>query len=287
MNENENLAALEAAENVEGAATEQNAEQSAREPERSAGGPEGSNQGSEQEAGESPEKVYTEAEFNRKLDEVLAKKVARSRARIQKDYEKKYRPLENVLKAGTGKEDMGEITEDFRQFYESKGVRIPKEPALSDREIQVLAKAEAEEIIQAGMEDVVEEVDRLAGIGAGNMTAREKQVFQTLAEYRRRAEQAKELSKLGVPEEVYGGKEFREFAAKFNPGTPVAEIYGIYSRMQPKKEVRTMGSMKNSAQQDTGVKDFYTRDEALRFTKKDFDRNPELFKAVERSMLKW
>ena len=57
--------------------------------------------------------------------------------------------------------------------------------------------------------------------------------------------------------------------------------------MQPKKEVRTAGSMKNATQTDSGVKDFYTRDEALQFTKKDFDKNPALFKAVEKSMLKW
>ena len=48
-----------------------------------------------------------------------------------------------------------------------------------------------------------------------------------------------------------------------------------------------MGSMKNATSTDSGVKDFYTRDEALKFTRKDYDKNPELFKAVERSMLKW
>ena len=48
-----------------------------------------------------------------------------------------------------------------------------------------------------------------------------------------------------------------------------------------------MGSMKNNTLKDSGVKDFYTRDEALKFTKKDFDKNPALYKAVEQSMLKW
>ena len=61
----------------------------------------------------------------------------------------------------------------------------------------------------------------------------------------------------------------------------------MYSKFKPKPEVETIGSMKNTASTDTGVKDFYTRDEALKFTRKDFDKNPELFKAVERSMLKW
>lgn len=56
---------------------------------------------------------------------------------------------------------------------------------------------------------------------------------------------------------------------------------------EEKAEPRTMGSMKNSAARDSAVKDFYTREEALRFSRKDFDKNPALFRAVEASMLKW
>ena len=48
-----------------------------------------------------------------------------------------------------------------------------------------------------------------------------------------------------------------------------------------------MGSMKNSTGEEGTVKDFYTRDEALQFTKKDLDKNPALYKAIEASMLKW
>jgi hypothetical protein len=48
-----------------------------------------------------------------------------------------------------------------------------------------------------------------------------------------------------------------------------------------------MGSMKNSVSTDNGVKDFYSRDEALKFTQKDFDKNPALFDAVRKSMYKW
>ena len=130
-------------------------------------------------------------------------------------------------------------------------------------------------------------MDRLADIGLKNMSAREKAVFKELAEYRKNAEAGKELAKLGVTEDVYTSKEFKDFAAKFSSTTPITEIYEIYSKMQPKKDVRTMGSVKNTTSTDTGVKDFYTRDEALKFTKKDFDNNPALFKAVEQSMLKW
>ena len=232
-------------------------------------------------------KTYTEEEVSRRVDELLGKKIARREAKIRKEYEKKYGELENVLKAGTGKEDVVEMTDTFKKFYEGKGIQIPTQPTYSDRDNAILARAEAEDIIKAGLDEVVEEVDRLADIGLANMNAREREVFKTLAEYRKTAEQGKELSKLGVTEEVYGSKEFKDFASKFSANTSITEIYEIYNKMQPRKEIRTAGSMKNATQTDTGVKDFYTRDEALQFTKKDFDNNPELFKAVERSMYKW
>ena len=232
-------------------------------------------------------KTYTEAEFNAKLDEVLGKKLARREAKIRKEYDRKYGQLEEVLKAGTGKDNVEEVTDTFRQFYAQKGIQIPQKPAYSDSDIAVLARAEAEEIISSGYDEVVEEVDRLTNKGVANMTAREKAVFKTLAEHRRSTERGRELSKIGVTEDVYNSKEFQDFAAKFNPGTPVKDVYDIYVKTQPKKNIRTMGSMKNSTGEDGTVKDFYTRDEALKFTKADFDKNPALFKAVEASMLKW
>jgi len=264
MNGNETFATDNVAEKVEGTTEQTQVEQIAQ-----------------------PEKTYTEAEFNAKLDEVLGKKIARKEAKIRKEYERKYGELESVLKAGTGKEDVTEVTETFRQFYEGKGVHIPKEPSYSARDIEALAKADARGIIEAGLEDVIEEVDRLADMGLNNMTEREKAVFKELAEYRKNAEQSKELSKMGVPEDVYTSHEFKAFAKHFNSDTPIKMVYDIYNKMQPRKEVRTAGSMTNTNAPDTGVKDFYTRDEALQFTKKDFDNNPALFKAVEKSMHKW
>ena len=261
MNENENLV-LEDTENVETVATEETT-------------------GEVQV--EVPVKTYTQEE----VDDIVGKRLARNTAKIRKEYSKKYGDLENVLKAGTGKDNVVELTDTFREFYERKGIQIPTEPTYSDRDIEVLAKAEANDIIASGLEEVVEEVDRLADLGVANMSAREKQVFKTLAEYRQQAERSNELSKLGVTADVYNSKEFNDFASKFGTNTTITEIYEIYNKMQPKKEVRTMGSLKNTTQTDTGVKDFYTRDEALKFTKKDFDNNPELFKAVEKSMLKW
>ena len=136
-------------------------------------------------------KTYTEAEFHAKLDEVLGRKIARKEAKIRKEYERKYADLETVLKAGTGKESVEEMTDAFKSFYEKKGIKIPDKPNYSARDIEVLAKAEADDIIRSGYEEVVEETERLSALGARNMTAREKAVFKVLAEHRQSAERSK------------------------------------------------------------------------------------------------
>jgi hypothetical protein len=235
------------------------------------------------EVQEQAQKTYTQDE----LDAIVGKRIARNTAKIRKEYEKKYGELETVLKAGTGKEDLVDMTNTFRQFYEEKGVKIPQKPnySYSDKDLEVLAEADAREY--ADYEDVKEELDRLADIGVANMTAREKALFRVLADREKNTRESKELAKIGVTEDVYGSKEFKDFAKQFNANTPITTIYNIYNKTKPQKEIKTMGSMKTNTPQDAGVKEFYTVDEARRFTKKDFDKNPALYDAVQRSMLKW
>lgn len=239
----------------------------------------------EQTTEESP-KIYTEAEMNAKLDEILGKKIARKEAKIRKEYDRKYGALEEVLRAGTGKQDVGEITDTFKDFYQRKGITIPQKPTYSDKDIETLAKAEADDIIRLGYDEVVEEVDRLAEIGVANMTAREKAVFKQLAEHRSNADRGRELSSIGVTEDVYNSDDFKQFSSKFNTSTPVKDIYDIYTKTQPKKDFKPMGSMKHTSA-EVGIKDHYTFEEANKFTQEEINSNPELVKAIERSMAKW
>lgn len=229
------------------------------------------------------EKTYTQSE----VDEIVGKRLARNTTKIRKEYEKKYGDLENVLKAGTGKESVEEMTDTFAEFYASKGIKIHKKDDLSNKDIEVLAKAEADEVIGYGIEEVVEEVDRLTKKGFENMNAREKAYFKVLAEHRQNTERKAELSKIGVTDEEYNSKEFQDFASMFNANVPIAEIYKHYNKTKPKKEIKPMGSMTNKTSDDGTVKDFYTKEEALQFSKADFDKNPALFKAVQESMTKW
>lgn len=236
----------------------------------------------EQTTEETP-KTYTEAEFNAKLDEVLGKKLARREAKIRKEYDRKYGGLVDTLKAGTGKESVDELNDAFTKFYESKGIKINKKPEYTDRDIETLARTDAEEIIRS--EEAVEEFERLEKLGA-KMNAREQATFKLLAEHLQDTERSRELKSIGVPEDVYNSKEFKDFQKMFTKDTPVQKVYETYNKTLPKKEFKTMGSMKNPAT-DKGVKEYYSYEEAQKFTTKDFDKNPELYEAVRRSMLKW
>ena len=229
---------------------------------------------------EAEQPKYTESQ----LQELIRKNVSRNEAKLRKQFDRdmqKHRNLANVLQAGTGTEDVEEMTNTFRKFYEEKGLDIPKEPRYSERDIEVLARAEADEIISLGFDDVVEEVDRLAKIGVANMNPREKAMFKQLAEYRTEAEKKSELAKIGVTEDVYASQEFKDFAKKFNPNTPITEIFNIYNQKKPKTKLQTAGSMTST--QAPKVKDYYSPEEIERLTEEDLD-NPKVWEAVRRSM---
>lgn len=239
-------------------------------------------------------KTFTQADVDRmvkeKLDEVLPGKIARNsakvEARIRGEYDREYGGLMDVLRAGTGKQTVGEITDSFKEHYTQQGVQLPQKPMFSDRDLATLAEKDAAEFINAGDDDVADEVARLEKLGADNMTDREKKVYQRLTQHRQNAQREAELAKLGVPEEVYKSAEFLNFAKKFDSSTPITDVYDIYRKTHT-KETKPMGSMKTTGGNDTGVKEYYSREEAAKIKKEEYLRNPALLKAVENSMLKW
>jgi hypothetical protein len=235
-----------------------------------------------EETTEQTPKMFTQDEVN----EIVGKSKARERAKITKQYDREYGQLVEVLEAGTGKKGVGALKDAFTDFYGKKGM-LPQKPEYSERDLDTLAKADAEEIIRSGYEDVVEEVDRLADIGFDNMTAREKRLFKTLAEHRQNEERGRALSERGVTADVYNSTQFREFASKFSATTPITDIYDIYEKTQPKPNIKPMGSMRSNSTTDNGVKDFYTPEEARKFTAKELRENPALEQKIIESISKW
>lgn len=233
---------------------------------------------------EEPQKLYTEKDFNKKLDEVLAKKIARKEEKIRKEYEKKYGRLENVLKVGMEDDNVDSITETLEDFYTKKGKQIPSMSQVSQRDMEYLAERDANEIIESGYDEITEELNRLSEIGIDKMSQSEKVIFLKLKKAADKIDFVNELKSIGVNELP---EDFQDFSKKLNPELSVKEKYEMYTKLKPKKEVKTIGSMKNTDTNNKGVKQFYTYEEASKFTRADFDKNPELFNAVCDSMTKW
>ena len=227
-------------------------------------------------------KTYTQEEVN----QMMGKRLARQESKIRKEYDRKYGDLTTVLRAGTGVDDVSEMANTFRSFYEQKGIEIPKEPKYSSKDIEILAKAEANELINSGFDEVIEEADRLNELGAENMSPREKALFVELTNHIKTHDTNIELEKMGVGRDVYDSAEFQNFASQFNSNVPIADIFKYYNQSKPKKEIKTMGSVKNTTS-DSGIKDYYSPEEAKKFSLKDLQSNPALADAIERSMTKW
>ena len=227
-----------------------------------------------------PVKTYTDAE----VDEIVKKKLFRQEQKLNKEFNKQlssYKRAEEVLNAGLGTSNIEEATDNLTNFYKEKGITIPEHhDSRTDHEIEVLARDDANTIIESGYEDIVEETNRLAQINLDDMSKRDKIMFQILANERQKIENEKEVAALGISKEEIESKEFTEFSEKLNPSLSLKEKYELYSKIKPKKNENIMGSMKNGA--TSQVKDYYSPEEIAKLTDEDL-ANKEVWDAVRRS----
>lgn len=279
--ENENLVEEETTENADELTAEENVEDNGEVEEETTE----TEEEVESEEPEEPVKKYTEDELNQRVDDLLAKKLARKEAKIRREYEKKYGRAETILKAGLQKDSFEDAVSELETYYESEGVKIPKyDPEYNHYDMEAGAEKEAKSIIDSGYDEVTEEVDRLAEIGVDKMTPREKIVFSKLAEYRKSEENRRELASIGVKDDVIDSKDFQEFSSQFNSNTPISRVYELYTKTLDKPKVEKIGSMKNGNSQEE--KTYYSPEDVDKLTPEDYD-DPVIFKRVHDSMAKW
>lgn len=227
------------------------------------------------------EKKYSEAEMN----EILAKKKRNMERKLRREYEKKYSvysELGNVVGAGLGTSDMQEATKKLKDYYEGQGVNIPTQRNFTDREEQILARADAEDIINSGYEDIVEEVNRLTEVGVDKMTAREKLIFKALAEKRQEIESEKELLSIGADKEVLNSKEYKSFIKNNGlEAVSAKKAYELFRKIQPKPQVEQIGDLTNKNSKE--VKTEYTDEEIAKLSLDELD-DPVVWKNVRKSM---
>lgn len=226
-------------------------------------------------------------EYQEEFNKIMKNRLMRQENNLKADYEKKYQKINNVLKYGLGSEDIDDAANQLEEFYKDRGKEIPdiKATDYSEIDTEKLAKIDAEEIIDLGLDEIKYETERLKEKGIDNMTNREKLTFKYLAEQRMKMEDEIELQKVGAKKETYESKDYKEFAKKFEGSKFTAkEIYDLYQEKQPRNEVKPLGSMINNNSDNS--KKYYTPEEAQKLTEKDLD-DPEVYKNLRESMKKW
>lgn len=238
------------------------------------------------------EKLYTQKE----LQEAIDRNVKGRLARAENEYAKKiqeYEDLAYTLRKGMGKNDgdVKDLNKDLRSFYKEQGIDIP-EPKIhyNERDERILAKADAEEIIEAGEDEVNRIANQIYNKPEAQRTIREKVIFETLGKHVI-AERAKaQLKEKGVNEDILSDDKFKKFASQFNTSTPITEIYNLYDKLNKTTEKKTpppsTGSVKTTGKSQE-IKDYYTPEEVSKFTMEQLKSNPRLMKAVDNSMAKW
>lgn len=238
-------------------------------------------------------KMLTEQEANDLAEKIAKEREARAYRKAEREKReefKAYEELANLLRAGTGKSDLSEIKNDFANFYKNEGIDIPDNRRISEREEKILAKADAEEIIGLGEDEVNRVANEIYNKPLDKRTLREKEIFDILGRHAIQERARKELIQKGVDEKVLDDNSFKNFASKFNISTPISEIYDVYQRVNNKEVVQKEKPASPGSVRDTQVqkeKDFYTPEEVDALTDADYDKNPKLIDIVKKSMLKW
>ena len=226
-------------------------------------------------------------DYQDEFSEMVKTRLDRQERGFQKELSK-YKDTENVLKSALHVNDMDEANKKLREYYEGEGIKLPEvyKPGLSSREIEVLAKADAQDFINEGYDSMVNEANRLASKKYENLNERERVIFNTLAEKLTEENNKRELLKLGAKEDVLGDKDFVAFKNKFNSNTTIGDIYSLYMKTQDgtKKPV-AMGSMKDTTAQKE-VKAFYSPKDVENMTDDDWNK-PGAWEKVLASMKKW
>ena len=231
-------------------------------------------------------KTYTEEEFNSKLDDLLSKKIARERRKIEREYNSKYADYVDVGKIvsqGLDASDIKDAKNKVKEFYEEQGLKFDDTKKYSDEEEKVLGNNDAKVILDLGLDEAEDEANRLAEVGYDNLSTRDKQKFNILANELSENKKRQELKNMGVGEDILDNKEFKEFAEQFNSKTPISKVYDLYKKTQPQKEVNIIGSMKGEATKVN--KEYYTDADLNKLTDKDL-ADDEVWAKVRKSMTK-
>lgn len=251
------------------------------------------NQESAKEAEQSSEDIekLVEERANKLFEEKVEERLVRDRINRERKQNKeiaKYKQLENVIKAGLGVENLDEAISKTSEFYKEQGINIPDfKDTFSERDEKILAKADAQEIIELGKDEMEAEANRIASIPEAKRSIREKTIFDSLCKELIGLKDIEELSSKGYKTDILKTKEFSDFRNQFNVNTSISTIYEMYNKMhgQVVQQPKSPGSAKSTTTIKQ-IKDYYSPEDFDKLTKEELE-DPKIMKIIDKSRLQW
>lgn len=234
------------------------------------------------------EKNFTQEELNSIVQDRVRKlnnASKRNEQQIRNEYESKLADIENILNAGFGTNSLDDGIKRIRELCEEKGIDIPERTVqYSKGDLEILANATAQDIINDGYEAVENELSRLTKKGTDKMSDKEKLIFLKLEDEKKNLDAKKELKSIGAKDEILNDSKFIEFTDKFAGSKfSMKEIYEMYIKEnKPKEKAEPIGSMKNPNPKEK--KKFITEAEYDKMTEKEIEENMSL---IRESMQQW
>lgn len=234
------------------------------------------------------EKTYTQED----IDRIVSQEKARLERKYRRDEESKLskaKQLESTLRSGLGLTEEDDVLSKVKEFYKEQGVNIPDSQAISDKDAEILGKADANDFINDYDDEEIEARANELAIKQkqGKTSAREDAEFFKLGEYLTEKLEEKDLKANGIDTSILKDKDFKKFAGRFNRSTKKTEIYELYQKVNGKevKKPASTGSTKSTVPNNQ-EKEYYTPEEVDKLTSKELD-NPTIWKRVRESMKRW
>lgn len=229
-------------------------------------------------------------ELQEEFNTTMQKRLSRQKLNLQREYDGKYSKVESLLSAGLRGKDLDENVKLLEEMYQEQGIDIPKQIQnhYSQKEVEILANAEADSIIADGYDVIIDETKRLLDKGYENMTERDKIIFKKLNDAKKSTEDLKELRKLGLQDDFIRDEDFQKFVKDYElpDSMSFSKKYELYAKtnIKNKEPVKNAGSMRNT---DSKVeRDWFTSEEVDQLTKEQYD-DPNIMKKIERSFKHW
>ena len=233
-----------------------------------------------------------EERANELFEEKVEKRLARDRSNRERQQRKelaKYKKLENVVKAGLEVDNLDDAISKMSEFYQEQGINIPEynDSYINERDEKILAKADAQEMIDLGKDEIEVEANRIASIPAEKRSVREKTIFDVLCKELISFRDIDELKSKGYKTDILQDKDFSDFRNQFNVNTSVSKIYEMYNKIngQTVERPKSPGSAKSTTTVKE-IKDYYSPEDFDKLTDEDLN-NPKIMEIVDKSRLQW